>query len=60
MGLCAMAGAEVRGPLVAGQGVHAELKLLPAKTWQEGVANHMAYTEPWPSGSTRPTKASRS
>ena len=28
-----------------GKGSTAELKLLPAKTWQEGVANHVAYTE---------------
>jgi hypothetical protein len=28
-----------------GQGATAELKLPPAKTWQEGVANHVAYTE---------------
>ena len=28
-----------------GKGATAELKLRPAKTWQEGVANHVAYTE---------------
>lgn len=28
-----------------GKGATAELKLQPAKTWQEGVANHVAYTE---------------
>ena len=27
------------------KGATAELKLQPAKTWQEGVANHVAYTE---------------
>ena len=28
-----------------GKGATAELNLRPAKTWQEGVANHVAYTE---------------
>ena len=28
-----------------GTGATAELKLRPAKTWQDGVANHVAYTE---------------
>jgi len=38
-------GPEFQDRWSQGKGATTELKLRPAKTWQEGVANHVAYTE---------------
>jgi hypothetical protein len=38
-------GPEFQDRWSQGKGSTAELKLPPARTWQEGVANHVAYTE---------------
>jgi len=38
-------GPDFKDGWAQGQGATVELKLKPAKTWQEGVANHTAYTE---------------